>query len=81
MINVVSDTSDVHPFRLRICWGDAWSRNDLDKLPPGAREQLRKAASPGTLRRVHKFWLDNGLDIPIEELATMADFPLEKLRG
>ncbi|MGH7963260.1 MAG: thiamine pyrophosphate-dependent enzyme, partial [Candidatus Binatia bacterium] len=79
VVHVVSDTTDVHPFRLRICWGDAWSRNDLDKLPAGAREQLRKAASPGAIRRVHKFWLDNGLDIPIEELAVMADFPPEKL--
>jgi acetolactate synthase-1/2/3 large subunit len=79
VINVVSDTSDVHPFRLRICWGDVWTRDDLDQLPEDARAQLRKGASAGSIRRTHKFWLDNGVDIPAEDLAELADFPKEKL--
>ena len=79
VVNVVGDTNDVHPFRLRICWGDAWTRGDIDSLPEGAKAQLRKAASPATIHRTRKFWLDNGVDIPAEELAAMADFPKEKL--
>jgi thiamine pyrophosphate-dependent acetolactate synthase large subunit-like protein len=79
LVNVVGDTHDVHPFRLRICWGDAWTRGDIDHLPEGARAQLRKAATPGTIQRTRKFWLDNGVDIPAEELAAMADFPKDKL--
>ena len=79
LVHVVGDTNDVHPFRLRICWGDAWTRGDIDQLPEGAKAQLRKVASPATIQRTRKFWLDNGVDIPAEELAVMADFPKEKL--
>jgi acetolactate synthase-1/2/3 large subunit len=79
LVHVVGDTTEVHPLRLRICWGDTWTRGNLDSLPPSAKEELRRAASPGTLRRVQKYWLDNGIEIPLEDLARMADFPIEKL--
>jgi len=79
VVNVVADTADVHPFRLRICWGDVWTRDDLDELPEGARAQLRKGASAGSIRRTRKFWLDNGVDIPAADLAKLADFPEEQL--
>ncbi|MFC2950574.1 thiamine pyrophosphate-binding protein [Marinicaulis aureus] len=79
LVHVVADTRDIHPLRLRICWGDAWSRGDLDRLPPAAKEVLKRNASARTLRRVQKYWVDNGIDIPLEDLARMADFPLDKL--
>ena len=79
LVHVVGDTTEVHPLRLRICWGDTWSRDNLDALPPSAKAQLKRAASPSTLRRVRKYWLDNGVDIPLEDLARMADFPIEDL--
>jgi hypothetical protein len=31
------------------------------------------------LQRVQKFWLDNGIDIPLDELATLAGVDLEDL--
>jgi len=79
IVHVVGDTHEIHPLRLRVCWGDTWTRGNLHELPAGARELLKRSASVSTLQRVHKFWVDNGVDIPIEELAALADFPIEKL--
>lgn len=80
LVHVMGDTDEIHPLRLRICWGDAWTRGGLDGLPPAVKDLLRRNASASSLRRVHKYWIDNGIDIPIEELAAMADFPMEKLK-
>ncbi len=79
LVHVLGDTDEIHPLRLRICWGDAWTRGDLDKLPQAAKELLRRNATASSLRRVHKYCIDNGIDIPIQELDAMADFPMEKL--
>lgn len=79
LVHVVGDTTTVHPLRLRICWGDTWTRGNLDQLPASAKAELKAAASPSTLRRVKKYWLDNGVDIPLEDLALMADFPIDEL--
>jgi len=78
LVHVVGDTTEIHPLRLRICWGDAWTRGDLDELPPGAREIIERNASPKTLRRVRKYWIDNGVDIPLEDLARMANTSLDE---
>lgn len=80
LVHVLGDTDEIHPLRLRVCWGDAWTRGGLSGLPESAKELLRRNASASSLRRVHKYWIDNGVDIPMEELAAMADFPLDKLR-
>jgi acetolactate synthase-1/2/3 large subunit len=73
VINVVSDATEIHPLRLRVAFGDTWSKENLTGLPPEARAQLRRASSVSKLRRVQKFWIDNGVHIPLEELAVMAD--------
>jgi acetolactate synthase-1/2/3 large subunit len=79
VVNVVADTADVHPLRIRICAGDTWTRRNLDALPPSGREQLRKNGNPRTLRRIRKYWLDNGLDIPLADFAALAGTPVDEL--
>ena len=81
IVHVVGDTDDIHPLRLRLAWGDTWTRGNLKELPAGALELLKRSASVNSIHRVHKFWVDNGIHIPIEELAELAEFPREKLLG
>jgi acetolactate synthase-1/2/3 large subunit len=79
LVHVVGDTTEIHPLRLRIAWGDTWTRNNLEQLPPAAKELLRRNGSARSIRRTHKYWIDQGITIPLEDLAAMAQFPLEKL--
>lgn len=79
IVHVIGDTHDVHPLRLRVAWGDTWSRNNIGQLPPGARALLKRSATPATIRRVQKFWADNGVHIPLDELAELAEFPKDQL--
>lgn len=72
LVNVVADTDEVHPLRLRICWGDAWTRGDIDKLPPEARAMLKANANPRSIARVQKYWRDNGIQVSERELAEVA---------
>ena len=45
VINVVCDTTDIHPLRLRVAFGDTWSRGNAGELPPEAAAQLRSNRS------------------------------------
>jgi acetolactate synthase-1/2/3 large subunit len=73
VINVVSDSTEIHPLRLRVAFGDTWSKENLSQLPVKAQEQLRQVSSVSALQRIQKFWIDNGVYISLEELADMSD--------
>jgi acetolactate synthase-1/2/3 large subunit len=79
VVNVVGDATDVHPLRMRICFGDVWTRGNLHELPQAGRDQLARYSTVAQLRRVQKFWLDNGVEIPLEDLAELAGVELETL--
>jgi acetolactate synthase-1/2/3 large subunit len=79
VVNVVADTTDVHPLRIRICAGDTWTRGNVEQLPESGRDQLRRNGNPRTLRRIQKYWLDNGLDIPLAEFAALAGVSPDEL--
>jgi acetolactate synthase-1/2/3 large subunit len=72
VVNVVADAVDVHPLRMRICFGDVWTRGNYEKLPQSGRDQLARYSSTAQLRRVQKFWIDNGVDIPLADLERLA---------
>lgn len=79
LINVVSEATELHPVRLRISFGDTWTRENVKELSEEALAQLKRASSLGALKRVQKFWIDNGLYIPLEELGQIIGVPREKL--
>ena len=72
VINVISEATDIHPLRLRVSFGDTWARRNLNELPQEALALLRCGSSANVLRRVQKFWIDNGVFIPLDDLASMA---------
>ncbi|MFA5938957.1 MAG: thiamine pyrophosphate-binding protein [Sinimarinibacterium sp.] len=80
LVNVVADTDEIHPLRLRICWGDAWTRGDIEKLPPQAREMLKANASVRSIARVQKYWRDNGIQISAQDLAQVAGVDYDSLK-
>jgi acetolactate synthase-1/2/3 large subunit len=79
LVHIVGDTDEIHPLRLRICWGDTWSRNNLDQLPEAAAALLKRNASLRSIQRVRKYWIDQGIDIPLSDLAEMAGTTIEVL--
>lgn len=79
LVHVVGDATEIHPLRLRVAWGETWARKNLDQLPPTAKALLKRNASARSLRRVRKYWIDQGIHIPLQELAEMADFPLDQI--
>jgi len=79
LVHVLGDTDEIHPLRLRICWGDAWTRGDLDKLPQAAKELLRRNATASSLRRVHKLLDRQRHRHPHSGTCRDGRFPMEKL--
>ena len=79
LVHVVGDTDEIHPLRLRVCWGDTWTRDNLNLLPQAASDLLKRNASLRSIQRVKKYWLDQGIDIPLSDLAEMAGTTIEAL--
>jgi acetolactate synthase-1/2/3 large subunit len=73
VVNVVADTTDIHPLRQRVSIGDTWSRQNAAQLPQAGKDILRRAvAAESSLARIRKYWIDNGVDIPESELRALA---------
>jgi acetolactate synthase-1/2/3 large subunit len=72
LLNVVGDTDQVHPLRVRVGFGDTWTRDNFDSLPESGRAELKRNGAPATLARIQKFWRDNGVDIPMSDLEWLA---------
>jgi len=78
LVNVISDSDATALPWAYIKFGDAWAKQGARRLPEKMAEQFRNQ-SPHVVKRMMKFWRDNGLEIPLEDAAALTGKTVEEL--
>lgn len=78
LVNVIADGDKTAAPWAYIKFGDACAKQKTGRLNKDMADQF-KGLKPHYVKRMIKFWSDNGLDIPIEEVVSLTEMKKEDI--